>query len=210
MRILIVFLPIASAVWFTTTIVLAGFNHTNYRHGAQFISELGATGTANGQIVNFLGFVPSSALLTAFVFLAIFLGSRKVKEVFGLIAIGVYALTLSVAAFYPCDLGCRPDSPSTSQIIHNLSAVLGYASGIVGVFVLASVVTQKGSNSLGSIGYSLGALALLMFFLLKSESPFVGLVQRAFEASMYTWAILYAFHLQSGRATLASTEVRAR
>ena len=196
MRRLIIFLPIASAFWFITTILLGGINHPNYQHMSQFISELGATGAPNGKVVSLFGFVPTSILLTVFVVFAIYLSSKQTKQILGLVGIGVYAITLSVAALHPCDAGCRPDNPSTSQIIHNLSAIFGYLSGIAGIFLLASDAKQKGGRKIGAVGFILGGLTLAMFFLLNPEFSFVGLVQRVFELSMYTWIILYAFYFR--------------
>ncbi|OMH37984.1 DUF998 domain-containing protein [Motiliproteus sp. MSK22-1] len=196
MRKFIIYLPVASAFWFVTTITLGGINHPNYQHMSQFISELGAVGTINGQTVNLIGFVPASIFLTAFVILAIYLSSRKTKQTLGFVGIGMYAITLCIAALYPCDAGCRPDSPTTSQIIHNLSAIFGYLNGIAGVFILASDVKQKGNRKLGIIGYVLGSVAVAMFFLLYPEFLLVGLAQRIFELSMYTWIILYSFYFQ--------------
>lgn len=197
MRRLIIFFPVLSSFWFVATIAYAGLKHHNYQHMSQFISELGATGEANGQVVNLFGFMPTSFFLSAFVCLAIFLSSRQIKEVLGLLAIGVYAITLGVAAVFPCDPGCGSDNPSASQVIHNLSAIVGYLCGIVGVFLLASDVTQKGRRMLGKIGMVLGGVAVVMFFLLNPEFAFFGLAQRVFELSMYTWIILYSFHLRT-------------
>ena len=197
MRKLVIFLPIVSAFWFITTILLGGFKHSNYQHKSQFISELGATGEVNAHAVNLFGFVPTSIFLCAFVCLAIYLSSRQVKQILGLLGIGVYAITLAVAALYPCDSGCNPDNPSTSQMVHDLSAIFGYLSGIVGVYLLASDVKKKGGIRLGTVGYILCGLTIAMFLLLNPEFSFVGLAQRVFELSMYTWIILYSFHIRA-------------
>jgi hypothetical membrane protein len=196
MRKLIILLPIASAFWFIATISLGAINHPNYQHLSQFISELGATGAPNGKMVSLFGFIPASILLTVFVLYAIYLSSRQPKQIIGLVGIGIYAITLSIAALYPCDTGCRPDHPSTSQVIHNLSASFGYLSGIAGVFLLASDAKQKGNRKIATIGSILGVLTLAMFFLLNPEFSFVGLAQRVFEISMYSWIIIYAFYFR--------------
>ena len=197
MRKLIILLPIASAIWFVSAIWLGGINYPSYDHMSQFISELGATGAPNGEIVSLFGFIPTSILLTAFVILAIYSSSKRTAQVIGLTGIGVYSITLSIAAIYPCDVGCRPVDPSTSQFVHDLSAIFGYLSGIVGVYLLASDTKKNGSKRLGTIGFVLGGLTLITFFLLEPEFQFVGLAQRIFELSMYSWIILYAFNLRA-------------
>jgi len=186
-----------SALWFLTTIVVGAINQPNYNHLSQFISELGASGSANGQLVNLLGFIPTSVFLTAFVLLAIYVSSRQTKQLLGLVGIGLYSLTLCIAALYPCDAACRPTSPSLSQGIHNLSAIFGYLGGIVGIFLLASDVRVKASRSIANTGFFLAAIAAAMFFLLSPEFILVGLAQRVFELVMYTWIIVYAFHLRA-------------
>ena len=66
MKKLIIILPVVSALWFLTTIILAGAYEPDYQHMSQYISELGATGAANGQWVNLGGFIPASVLLVFF------------------------------------------------------------------------------------------------------------------------------------------------
>ena len=203
MRKLVILLPLTSAMWFLTTILFGGLNHPNYRHYSQFISELGASGAVNGQLVNLFGFIPTSAFLTAFVMLAIYISSRQTKQLLGLAGIGLYSLTLCVAALFPCDAGCRPVTPSVAQLVHNLSAIFGYMGGVIGIFLLASDLRNKASRRLAAIGFFLGAIAIAMFFLLSPESLLVGLAQRVFEFAMYAWIIIYAFHL---RAELLNNE----
>jgi hypothetical membrane protein len=196
MRLAVRLLPVASAVWFLVTIVWAGYGYPNYQHGTQFISELGAKGAPHGQVVNFFGFIPTSLLLGLFVIIATTKLVQRRQQRLGLFCLGIYALTLAIAAFFPCDLGCRPEHPSTSQLIHNLSTVPGYFLGIVGVFVLA-IDLKRGDNSslLSAVGIGLGSCATVLFFLLNPGFPFVGLTQRLFETSIYIWTILYGLHL---------------
>lgn len=193
-----VILPVTSAIWLLLVIVFGGLNYPDYDHMSQFISELGATGAPYGKEVSLFGFIPAGILLTLFAFYAIYLSSRRYKQVIGLIGIGIYGATLCIAAVYSCDFGCRPEIPSTSQNIHNLSAILGYLSGIMGVFLLASDSSMNEDNKrLGLVGRGLGFIAVFMFLLLNPEFRFVGIAQRIFELSMYSWVILYAFSLRT-------------
>ncbi|MDX1536965.1 DUF998 domain-containing protein [Arsukibacterium sp.] len=194
---LIIILPLASGLWFLMTIILAGINQPGYQHMSQFISELGAIDAANGKVVNFGGFIPASVLLVLFVGIAICYCSRRRKQLIGLVAIAVYAITLGIAAFYPCDAGCRPENPSSSQLIHNFSALLGYVSAVASVFILATYLKQTGSRLLANMGYAIGGLAFVMLIMLNPEFAFVGIAQRVFELSIYTWIILYSFHLSA-------------
>lgn len=197
MNTLIIILPVVSALWFFTTIILGGINQPDYQHISHFISELGAIDAANGKIVNFGGFIPASVFLVIFVVLAIYQSPRQKKQVIGLMGIALYAITLGIAALYPCDSGCRPQNPSPSQLIHNLSAMLGYLIALASVFILASYVKQTSSRVLGNVGYAIGGVALTMLIMLNPEFAFVGVVQRLFELSIYTWIILYSYNLSA-------------
>lgn len=42
MKKLIIMLPLVSALWFLTTIILGGIHQPNYQHMSQYISELDA------------------------------------------------------------------------------------------------------------------------------------------------------------------------
>jgi len=150
----IIMLPTTSAVWFFFTIILGGFTYPNYQHTSQYISELGASGAPNANLVNYLGFIPTSILLSLFVMYALAICEKRIRQVIGLIGIGIFATTLAVAAVFPCSFECNLSESSVAQDIHNLSALVGYLSAVVGIFFLSSDVrrtntdsTLRGSNS---------------------------------------------------------------
>lgn len=117
-----------SAVFVLLLTVLGGANFPNYSHASQFISELGATGAPHEMLIRFTGFLPAGVFLWLFSLGAFLLLPRSRLTTFGLIGIFLYAGGYVVAAFFPCDLGCRPVQPSTSQVIHNLFGLIGYVA----------------------------------------------------------------------------------
>ncbi|WP_430682209.1 DUF998 domain-containing protein [Maribacter halichondriae] len=51
---------------FTIAVIVSASLRTDYDHLHNFISELGATETANESLMNFFGFVPSGLLIDLF------------------------------------------------------------------------------------------------------------------------------------------------
>ena len=100
--------------------LLAGAAVPNYSHLSQFISELGARDAPFEWQVRFFGFLPSGILLLVFCFFAHAALPRSRTTSMALMGFAIYAVGYLVAAAFPCDFGCRPKHPSTSQIIHNV------------------------------------------------------------------------------------------
>ncbi|WP_087505023.1 DUF998 domain-containing protein [Neiella marina] len=197
-------LPLLSAGWFALTVIVAGWHFPNYQHSSQFISELGATGAPYGALVNFVGFLPASMALVSFAALILINGNTTAKQTVGLLGVACYGATLSIAAIYPCDYGCRPPTPSSSQMIHNLSALVGYSCGVIAVLLLAADVLKERSRAIAMIGFVLGSIAAVLLLSIVPSSPIVGLIQRLFELVIYSWIVLYALTLPSLQSRFAT------
>ena len=170
----------------------------NYSHAAQFISELGASGAAYGYPVRFFGFLPAGISLMAFCWSAhnSLPKSRLTSAAF--LALALYALGYVAAAFFPCDLGCRPRNPSTSQIIHNLVGGIGYLLAPGFLFILAlRARSWPGSAPLSLVGIIAAVAALLGLMTLSPSSPYVGLSQRAIESSVLAWVLVCGWYLRA-------------
>lgn len=92
-------LPIASYLWLFMTVLIAGALHPGYSHVGQFMSELGAQGAPGGWMVNYLGFLPTEILFLGFVGLAFRRAGRDGVTRVGLVLLGLYAVSLIIAAF---------------------------------------------------------------------------------------------------------------
>jgi len=184
-------LPVCSSIWFATSIIIAGHFYPNYSHVSQFISELGATGSPDGTLVNYLGFIPTELLILSFVTIGFSVLPKTKKNAAGLILIAIYAFTLGIAAMFPCDFGCGPEVSSVSHRIHILSAILGYSCAIAAIFLISSGSNDwSKSKYFSTAGYILGILAIAAFINLNPEFNMVGAIQRVLEISIYTWLIL--------------------
>lgn len=117
---------VGSLVVMTVMTVVAGALTPGYSHTAHYISELGARGAAQEWLFRLGGFALSGALLLAFCALALRALPRSRNTTLGLLGLAVYAAGYLVAAAFPCDLGCRPATPSASQLIHDAGGGIGY------------------------------------------------------------------------------------
>ena len=195
-RYLLLGLPILSFLWFTSTIVIAGHFYPDYSHMAQFISELGATGSPYGAYVNYLGFIPTELFILGFVFISYSVLPRTKSNTIGLLFIAIYGVTLGIAAFFPCDFECKPDVATISHNIHMASAFPGYLCGIIAMFCISSgSMPWSKSKAFKFVGFVLAILALFAFLNLDQSSINVGLNQRILELSMYSWLIFFGYSL---------------
>lgn len=180
----------------TLMVVVAGAFTPGYNHATQFISELGARGSPHEWGVRFAGFLPSGLLLLGFCWSAYAVLPRSRAASLGLLGLALYATGYVVAAAFPCDLGCRPDNPSTSQLIHNLGGLMGYL--LAPAFMLSLARASRvwpGADHLVAAGYAASGLALLGLLTLSPESTLAGLSQRIIEFAVLAWAVLCGRYL---------------
>ena len=177
-------------------VVVAGAFTPGYSHVTQLISELGARGSPQEWGVRFAGFLPAGVFLLAFCGFAYAALPRSLGVALGLLGLALYATGYVVAAAFPCDLGCRPDNPSTSQLIHNVGGLLGYLVAPAFMFSLARAArVWPSAGHLVVAGYAASGLALLGLLTLTPTSPVAGLSQRLIEFAVLGWAVLCGRYL---------------
>lgn len=166
-----------------------------YSHVTQYISELGATGAPNGRLVSLGGFLPIGVLLMTFAVLGALIPPRGVLRTLGFIGIFLFALGYFGAALFPCDLGCRPETPSPSQMLHLAFGLAGYVLAPLSLTALA-VASRKwpGQGWLFPLGLICAVVACIAFF--SMVDPLAGLFQRVLEASVILWILAFAVSLR--------------
>lgn len=176
--------------------LIAGAAFPGYSHSSQFISELGAQGAPHAKWVNFAGFLPAGVLICAFAIFAWMASPRSVGASLGFFGIALFGFGYFVAAFFPCEAGCRPSEPSPTQVIHN---VLGLAGYVTAPFVLVLLGWKArgwaGGGFLSAAGFVCAGFSLAGLVLLSPEFPYVGLAQRLLEASVLFWVMACAFYI---------------
>lgn len=180
-------------------IVAGGAAWPGYSHMTQFISELGATGAPNGRLVSLGGFLPIGLCLMLFSALSATFRPRGLLRAAGFACLFVFAAGYTMAGFYPCDLGCRPSTPSASQMMHNLFGLAGYVIAAPGLVALGLAARNwPGARWLFPLGLACGLVAGAAFLGLGSDAP--GLAQRVLEAAVAVWVLAYAFTLRGPAA----------
>ncbi len=178
--------------------LLGGIATPGYSHASQFISELGASQSAFEYTVRFMGFLPAGVALLVFCWSARGALPRSRLTTSAFVALAVYALGYVAASMFPCDLGCRPQNPSTSQVIHNAVGGLGYL--VAPIFLLVFAFRSRSwpaSASLPTLGFIAAAISLLGLLSLSPSSPYVGVSQRAIEASVLGWVVACGWYVHA-------------
>jgi hypothetical protein len=163
-------LPILAALWFLITVICGGIAYENYNHMSQFIIELGATGTYTGASINYIGFIPTQLIILLFIIICAHKLPRSSLNTVGLLLLCVYTFSLTIAAIFPCDYECRPQTPSTSHMIHIASAIPAYLSGAMAIFILSKGLKKWApSKAFEKLGYAISILILICFFSLDDS-----------------------------------------
>lgn len=191
--------------WLVAMVLLGGASFDGYDHVAQYISELGATGAPFGWHVSWLGFLPIGILICAFSFFAWQAAPRSVLSTLGFVGIFLFSIGYVGSAFFRCDFGCRPDTPSFSQMMHELIGLAGYMLAPV-TMVLLGVAALKwpGARWLALLGFGSAIAAFIgLGGMADPNGPHVGLFQRILEASVLTWVAACALYLGLQKRTAA-------
>ena len=175
--------------------VAGGAAWPGYSHVTQYISKLGATGAPNGRLVSLGGFLPIGVLLMTFAVLGALIPPRGVLRTLGFIGIFLFALGYFGAAFFPCDFGCRPQTPSPSQVMHRAFGLAGYVLAPLALTALA-IASRKwpGQGWLFPLGLVCAVVAGVAF--VGMVDPLAGLFQRVLEASVMLWIVAFAVSLR--------------
>ena len=135
-----VFVYIAVVVLLFGGIVLPeilGASRGDYSSLANYLSELGASGTSTQRLTNTLAF-PLTGIGCISIILALWHRLPAVKT----IRAGLICLMLGIplgyfgAVIFPCDYGC-PIEGSRKQNMHNLLGLIQYPLGVIGFVLLA-------------------------------------------------------------------------
>lgn len=190
------FTGVGSLIVMAVMVTAVGALTPGYSHIAQYISELGARGAAHEWLFRLGGFGLCGLLLLAFCGLAYAALPRSRGTTLGLLGLAIYAAGYLVAAAFPCDLGCRPATPSASQWIHNAGGAVGYVLAPAALFTLArSARHWPAAGRLSLAGHAAAVLALAGLITLSPTSPAAGLSQRLLEVAVLGWSALCGLYL---------------
>jgi hypothetical protein len=173
----------------------------SYDHARNFISELGAVGAPNAELVNRFGFLPTGVMMCAFAVLAWAVTPRSWPAYLGFLGIFLFGLGYLGAAFFRCDAGCRPADPSFDHIMHSLFGGPGYF--LAPLFMLSLAVAARswpGGDWLAFVAIIGAGATLAGITNFDSSSPTAGIAQRVLEAGVLTWVLACGSYLFARRA----------
>lgn len=173
--------------------IAAPFGYPGYNPASQYVSELGAVGTATGSYVS-MGFIMSGLLLAAFWLLCAAVFPRRPLAVVGFILCALNGAGLFFGGVFPCDFECAVEGASATGLLHEMLGGLGYLLGVAGLFVLAAASRGwPAGRKLFPLGLACGTVAALMIPIIGPEFPWHGAAQRVLEAAFATWTIAVMF-----------------
>lgn len=179
----------ASLLILAVVIFAAPFGYPGYDPATQYVSEMGASGTATGAWVS-TAFIVSGLLLAAFWLLCATLFPRSPLAVIGFILCALNGAGLLFGGVFPCDFECAVEGASPTGLLHELLGGLGYLLGVPGLFVLAIASRRWPSGrKLFPLGLACGIVATLTIPIIGPEFSWHGAAQRVLEAAFATWTI---------------------
>lgn len=191
----LIFTSVGCFVVVASLVVVGGALTPGYSHTSQFISELGASGAPLELWVRYGGFLPAGVLLLVFCLVAAVSLPRSLPFSLGVFGLAIFAAGYLVASIFPCEPGCRPAEPSTSQLIHNVGGLAGYILAPGFLFALAFAGRNwPGASSLVAAGYTASGIALIGLLTLSPSSDVVGLSQRVLEAAVLGWVVMLGLY----------------
>ncbi len=175
-----------------------------YSAMSQYISELGATGSAHARLISLAGFIPVGVLA------ALLLVSMATRApVSGASRVGYWLLLCEPIAWIgsalaPCDLGC-PTEGSLSQALHSLLGVFTYLGTTLALLLLAATPHLKPATRVLWVALAITWLMLFVLMATPSLHAWRGLLQRLAEWLVYGVLCIAAWRL----AAPAARPVRA-
>lgn len=167
-----------------------------YSHLSQYISELGATGSAHAVLISWLGFVPVGLFAALLLFVA-----APYVPVRGASRVGYWLLLFEPVAWIgsalaPCDLGC-PSGGSLSQWLHTVLGLFTYLGTTLGLLLLTLTPGIRSATRAAWVMLAVIWLLLFMLMGLPGLQPWRGLLQRAAEWLVYAALCSCAWRLMT-------------
>lgn len=182
---------IAGPILFSAVVIVCAALRVDYSHVANFISELGATGTPHADLMNYAGLLPSGLLLAAFGVALVRALPRRRAAILAAILVTLFGAGVAASGIASCDPGCPQTGGSVENLVHNRIAAIAFlcligAAGILGVLFRSDPSWR--SLSIYSLISSLIGLCLLMALASSFDTrEITGLWQRLLLAVLFLW-----------------------
>jgi hypothetical membrane protein len=202
---------VAGPILFTVIMLLCASLRSDYSHIHHFISELGATGTLNAELMNWAGFIPAGAMIVLFGVSLTQLLPKGILTRTGSVLILLFGIGMVVVGFFSCDPGC-PREGSMENNLHDQISGPAFMCGILGILILGisfrrlhfwrefwlySVV-----SALISVGFLLGIISSLEAY------SYTGLWQRLLLLTIFLWIVMVGLKLFKSSMDMESDNLK--
>jgi hypothetical membrane protein len=202
---------VAGPILFTVIMLLCASLRSDYSHIHHFISELGATGTLNAELMNWAGFIPAGAMIVLFGVSLTQLLPKGILTRTGSVLILLFGIGMVVVGFFSCDPGC-PREGSMENNLHDQISGPAFMCGILGILILGisfrrlhfwrefwlySVV-----SALISVGFLLGLISSLEAY------SYTGLWQRLLLLTIFLWIVMVGLKLFKSSMDMESDNLK--
>ena len=199
-RKLLLLCGVVGPVLFAVVTAVVGATRSSYSHTSQFISELGETGAEFAWVMNWFGFILSGALILIFVIASRKLVSSGALNVIASLCLIAFAICMSLAGIYSCDLGCSPASPTPEQNLHDLVSIIAFPAFTLGVILWGVMfLREAGWRSFGAYSLVSGLASIVVLVaMVQSEATRdgTGILQRLFLTILFVWLVALSIRLQ--------------
>lgn len=140
---------LVTPLWLALGVTLVGALYPGYSHFDHAMSLLGAEGAPTRYISPLINNYPLGTLFMLFGVTVLLSFDNLWARLSGVLII-LHGLGSYGTGYFACDLGCAPDSPSTSQNLHNLAGLLMAFS----LLIASALWAYLGRRLLGSRMFS--------------------------------------------------------
>ncbi|MDX1684090.1 MAG: DUF998 domain-containing protein [Saprospiraceae bacterium] len=189
---------IAGPVIFTIVIIIGAALRSDYNHLHNFISELGATGTSNAWLMNYVGFLASGILITLFGIALISSLPKKAMTMTGSILILLFGVGMFFDSFFSCDPGCPPNG-SQEALMHDGISFFMFLFAIIGTILLGlsfrKLPLWKGFSTYSIVTGIVALIFLILMIYSMDSRVLTGLWQRLHLLTVFLWMVLIGLHI---------------
>ena len=181
---------VAGPILFTVMTLICASLRSDYSHIHHFISELGATGTPNADLMNWAGFVPAGILIALFGVSLKQLIPKSFLSGLGSILVTVFGMGMVIVGYFSCDPGC-PGEGSFENNLHDQISGPVFLCAIAGILILGIAFKRLHSWKrfwLYSVVSALASIGFLVGLITSIESyTYTGLWQRLLLLTLFLW-----------------------
>jgi len=200
-------------VWLVVGVALAGALYPGYSHFEQAMSELHALGSPVQSLSPLINNYPLGILFAGFGLFVFSIFKHKAAKVSAVMII-LHGVGSILAGYFPCDVGCNPDSTSLNQTLHGIGGLIMLVTLLIApaiwIFIARKVLAASWFGWISVVCVLLQlAVVPLMAAALDSGEGF-GFYQRIAYGIPLIWLFLFAALLLKHQEKAAETPKQTR